>query len=140
MWRRASRAEADRYQVELELELGEATTNGDPALIERLVTNLVDNAIRYNHPGGRVALATAARIGRAEVTVTNTGPTIEPGEEEALFQPFRRLDSGRPAVDDGHHGLGLSIVQAIATSHGASVAAVPEPEGGLEVRVSFPRE
>ena len=132
--------EAERHQVALELELGEAPTTGDPALIERLVANLVDNAIRYNHVGGRVALVTAAHAGRAELRVTNTGPTIAAGEEEALFQPFRRLDSGRPAVDDGHHGLGLSIVRAIATSHGATVAAVPGAGGGLEVRVSFPRE
>ena len=71
------------------------------------------------------------------MSVTNTGPVIPSGEVERLFQPFQRLDPRRAVYKEGH-GLGLSIVRAIASAHGAAIAADPMPEGGLSVRVSFP--
>jgi signal transduction histidine kinase len=74
---------------------------------------------------------------RAFLSVTNTGPVIPSVEVERLFQPFQRLDPRRAIYKDGH-GLGLSIVRAIASAHGASITADPMPDGGLSVRVSFP--
>jgi signal transduction histidine kinase len=69
--------------------------------------------------------------------VTNTGPTIPPDEIERLFQPFQRLDRARTHLRGGH-GLGLSIVRAIATAHDATISAEPVPGGGLSVGVTFP--
>jgi signal transduction histidine kinase len=131
-------SEAESHEITLELDLAEARTSGDPALIERLIANLVDNAIDYNHPGGHVGVQTATRDGRAVMTVSNTGPQIVPGLEGALFEPFRRFGETRGAGEGGHHGLGLSIVRAIAISHDASISTVPAVEGGLVITVSFP--
>jgi signal transduction histidine kinase len=69
--------------------------------------------------------------------VSNSGPIVPPGELERLFQPFQRLD-GRRDADRGGLGLGLSIVEAIATAHGAEAVARARPEGGLVVDVTFP--
>ena len=70
--------------------------------------------------------------------MTNTGPLIPPAEVDRLFQPFQRLDPRRASYKDGH-GLGLSIVRAIATAHDATITAHPMPDGGLSVSVSFPQ-
>src|SRR5207302_9741768 len=100
--------------------------------------NLVDNAAQHNVPGGWIDVATDTGEGRAIITVTNTGPVIPAGELDRLFQPFQRLDAGRTAGTNGHLGLGLSIVQAIAAAHAAELTAHPRPEGGLQVAVRFP--
>jgi hypothetical protein len=71
------------------------------------------------------------------LTVSNSGPIIPPGQIERLFQPFQRLDPRRVQHKNGH-GLGLSIVRAIATAHGATISAQPLPEGGLSLSVVFP--
>jgi signal transduction histidine kinase len=94
--------------------VGAAAASGEPALAERLIANLLDNAIRYNVTGGRVAIDTGWREGRAFVSVANTGPVVPPDQVEQLFAPFARVDGGQGSTSDGHHGLGLSIVQAIA--------------------------
>jgi signal transduction histidine kinase len=116
--------------------LSPALTSGDPALIERLVVNLVDNAVRYNVPGGRVEVVTGVMDGRAVVSVLNTGPSIPPEQVARLFEPFQRLD--RTVRSNGHHGLGLSIVRAIAVAHDARLSARARSGGGLSVRVDFP--
>jgi signal transduction histidine kinase len=99
----------------------------------------VDNAVRYNRTGGRVEIRTGALNGHAVVSVTNTGPVVREDETERMFEPFQRLGGGRAARADGHHGLGLSIVRAIATAHDATVAATAQPTGGMAVTVSFAR-
>ncbi|MGH2896778.1 MAG: sensor histidine kinase [Solirubrobacteraceae bacterium] len=133
------RPDMQRHGLELETTLEPATVAGDPALIERLMANLVDNAVRYNRPGGRLEVRTAAPNGHAVVSVTNTGPVVRAAETSRLFEPFQRLGGGRAAVADGHHGLGLSIVRAIAVAHDATIEAVPQPAGGLAITVSFAR-
>jgi signal transduction histidine kinase len=115
-----------------------ATLDGDPLLIERLVANLLTNAVRHNMAGGRVEVRTGVQDGSAVLAVTNTGPLIPPADVERLFQPFQRLDPRRATYQDGH-GLGLSIVRAIATAHDATITASPMPDGGLCVSVSFPQ-
>jgi signal transduction histidine kinase len=125
-----------RNGVELETNLGEAPTSGDPRLIERLVANLLDNAVHYNVPHGRVTVSTERTDTGAVLTVANTGPVIPSNEIDRLFQPFQRLDGERTSTDGV--GLGLSIVQAIAQAHNASLIARPEPQGGLHVEVAFP--
>lgn len=131
--------EIDRKGVHVDLSTSPATVDGDPLLVERLVTNLLTNAVRHNVVGGQVDIVTRMEESSAVLGVTNTGPLISPADLDRLFQPFQRLDPRRGTSTDGH-GLGLSIVQAIATAHGATVTATPLPEGGLSMRVGFARE
>jgi signal transduction histidine kinase len=133
------RPDIQRHGLELATALDPAAVAGDPALVQRLIANLVDNAVRYNRPGGRIEVRTAAVNGHAVVAVTNTGPVVRAEETERMFEPFQRLHGGRAARADGHHGLGLSIVRAIAVAHDATIEAVPQAAGGLEVTVSFAR-
>ena len=130
-------AAADHDGLAFETSLQPARTTGDSRLVERLVANLVSNAIRHNIPGGRVELATRSADGRAVLTVANTGPRIPESDLERLFQPFQRLDAARTADANGL-GLGLSIVKAVADAHGATVTSAPLSEGGLQVVVAFP--
>jgi signal transduction histidine kinase len=122
--------------LQIETALRSAALDGDPGLIERLVANLVDNATGHNVTGGHVWVATAATDGTAVLSVANTGPLIPASDVNRLFQPFQRLDFGR--THHNGHGLGLSIVKAIATAHGATITAGPRPEGGLSIEVTFP--
>jgi signal transduction histidine kinase len=131
----AYRVGALQAGVRLDARIESAWTTGDPALVERLVANLVDNAIAYNVPDGSVRVTTAVRDGRATLTVANTGAAIPPDRVDDLFEPFQRLD--RTAGRTGHHGLGLSIVRAIATAHDATIDAYPGPGGGLRIEVTF---
>jgi signal transduction histidine kinase len=134
---RAIRAEAGRQQLHVQTSLNSAPVLGDPQLIERLTLNLLDNAIRHNTVGGTVQLRTGQQDGQAVISVANTGRVIPPAEVARLFRPFERLAA--PRASNGHgHGLGLSIVAAIAGAHHATIAAHAQPEGGLAVRVSFP--
>jgi signal transduction histidine kinase len=129
--------ETSRRGLRLTTQLDQAHTLGDPHLIERIVVNLVDNALRYNMPSGRLDVSTTTSAGAATLTVTNTGPVVPADQVARLFQPFQRLDADRTHRDDGL-GLGLSIVQAIATAHAATVEARPLPDGGMEITVTFP--
>lgn len=133
----ARRAEAAARGLELNIVLSPARTTGDPRLVERLVANLVDNALRHNTDGGRIEVTTATRDGHAAVSVTNTGAVVPPAAVDELFHPFRRLGSERTHPVDGL-GLGLSIVQAIATAHDATLSVQPPATGGLHVVVRFP--
>lgn len=108
---------------------------GDAILLERLATNLVDNALRHNVADGSVWLTTSTVDGRAVLTVTNTGPVVPADAVEGLFEPFRRL---RDRTGDGGAGLGLAIVAAITSRHGGRVTAVPHDPGGLAVTVTLP--
>ena len=132
----ASEAGAQTRGLRVHSTLAEAPALGDLRLAERLVANLVDNAVRHNVPGGWIEVVTGLREGRALLSVANTGPVIPPEKVDLLFQPFGRLEDrvGRDGL-----GLGLSIVTAIAAAHEADLRARPLPGGGLEVEVHFPR-
>jgi signal transduction histidine kinase len=123
--------------IEVASALDTAPAAGDPRLIESLVANLVDNALRHNTPGGRVEITTATVEGGAAITVRNTGPIVPPDQVERLFQPFQQLAGQRIRHDSGH-GLGLAIIRAIADAHGATLTARSRPEGGLHIEVTFP--
>jgi signal transduction histidine kinase len=125
-----------RLDLDVHITLAAAPAVGDPRLVERLVANLVDNAIRHNTPGGRVEIATGARDRCAFLSISNSGEAIPPEEIERLREPFERLGRARTGHDG--HGLGLSIVQAITDVHGAVLSVRPRPEGGLTVDFSFP--
>ncbi|MGV9302093.1 sensor histidine kinase [Nonomuraea sp. NPDC004354] len=132
----ARESEAVRRGLRLTTTLDPAPSAGDPRLVERLVINLVDNALRHNVDGGHVHVATGTSAGRAVLTVTNTGPVVAAAEVDRLLQPFQRAGASRTGHDGGL-GLGLSIVQAIATAHGATLAVRPSPDGGLRVTAGF---
>ena len=104
-------------------------------LVERLVANLVENAIRYNTAAGDVWITTCTVAGDSQVIVANTGPLISASDTERIFEPFQRLNER--ASHDGF-GLGLTIVASIAEVHGGTATARPRDEGGLAVIVSFP--
>jgi signal transduction histidine kinase len=129
--------EARRRAVQVDTRLAPAPATGDPNLVESLVANLVDNALRHNARGGRVEIATDATAGRARVSVRNTGTVIPADQVERLFQPFQRL-GGERIRHTGGHGLGLAIVQAIARAHGATLTPRARPAGGLDIEVTFP--
>jgi signal transduction histidine kinase len=114
-----------------------APATGDPNLVESLVANLVDNALRHNVPGGRVEVWTTMAAGRASIRIRNTGPVVPQYELDRLFQPFQQLGHERIRHGDGH-GLGLAIARAIAIAHKAALTATARSEGGLDVEVSFP--
>jgi signal transduction histidine kinase len=108
---------------------------GDPVLAERLIANLVDNAVRYNLADGDIWISTGTTAGGSQLTVANTGPVISPADAGRVFQPFQRL-SDRTSRDG--FGLGLAIVASIAAIHGGTVTARPRDAGGLSVRVTIP--
>lgn len=108
----------------------------DPALIDRLVWNLLDNAIKFTTPGGHVDVRVHSRDGHAVVEVSDTGPGLRPGTEERIFQRFQRGDVSRGPVEGT--GLGLAIVKAVAEAHDGTVSADNRPTGGARFRVTLP--
>jgi signal transduction histidine kinase len=127
----------DRTALHVEIALHSAPFDGDPRLVERLVANLIDNAIGHNTVDGHVQIETGMKDGKSVLSVVNTGPVVPSSELDRLFQPFQRLDSRRTRDRNGH-GLGLAIVRAIAAAHGAAVIASAPPAGGLAIDVAFP--
>lgn len=130
--------EAERLGIQVDASIEPAPTAGDPALAGRLVSNLIDNAVLHNIPGGQIQVSTGTENERAFLTVTNTGPVIPADTVERLFEPFQRLLPDRTAPDDGHHGLGLSIVRAIVTAHHATIITRAQSHGGLAIEITFP--
>ncbi len=122
--------------VRVDQELAAAPLVGDPLLLEQAVRNLLDNAIRYNQPGGWVRLSTRSTPHHTEILVANTGAAISAYEVPTLFEPFRRL-TDRVGSARGS-GLGLSIVRAVAQAHRGDVIATPRSGGGLVVRIILP--
>jgi signal transduction histidine kinase len=105
-------------------------------LLERLVSNLLDNAERYNVAGGTVTISTAAHDMTSVLRVVNTGAVVPADMVERLFLPFTRLDDR--TRHDGF-GLGLTLVSSIAAVHGGTVHATAVPAGGLDITVRLPR-
>jgi signal transduction histidine kinase len=126
--------------LHVETALRPAPTQGDLVLLDRLVANLVDNAVQHNTRGGWIQVATGMRDGQAQLTVTNGGPDIGEDVAPLLFEPFRRLDGQRGDRASGGPGtgLGLSIVRSVATAHQGTVTAHGRPAGGLDVSVVLP--
>ena len=111
---------------------------GDAGLLRQLVGNLVDNAIKFT-PQGRVDVTVRHENGSATIEVADTGPGIEDGSADRLFDRFFRGDPAHARATEGT-GLGLAIVRSIARVHGGSVAAHSRPEGGSLFSVTLPAE
>jgi signal transduction histidine kinase len=126
---------ADLGDRRVHTTLEPAPISGDPLLAERLVANLIDNAVRYNYAAGDVWIDTCTVAGSSQLTVANTGPVISPSDAHRIFRPFQRLNNR--ASHEGY-GLGLTIVASIASIHGGTAVAHPRDDGGLSVTVTIP--
>jgi signal transduction histidine kinase len=127
---------AAQRQVAVDASVAASSVSGDPRLARTLLSNLLENALRYNVPDGRVNVTLQASEEKVILTITNTGPQVPADQIDRLLQPFRRLTPDR-GNDDGH-GLGLSIVAAIAAAHDATLRIKPRPDGGLHITIEFP--
>ncbi|MEU0569778.1 HAMP domain-containing sensor histidine kinase [Nonomuraea sp. NPDC005983] len=132
------RDQATQKGIDLTEHLTPAVTSGDPRLIESLVANLVDNAIRHNHADGQVKVTTQTSGTQVALTVTNSGPVIPDNQIQRLFHPFQKLAPDRHGSRDGY-GLGLAIVNAVTQAHHATLTTSARPEGGLSITVRFSR-
>ncbi|WP_461008536.1 sensor histidine kinase [Streptomyces capparidis] len=130
-------ARADALGLAVRRHLAPAPVDGEPVLLERLVGNLVDNALRHNVPGGELAVTTGTAGGAAFLRVENTGRPLSAEEARRLPEPFVRGEGRRPHPERGV-GLGLAIVRAVATAHQGSLTLAPRPGGGLSVTVRLP--
>ncbi|GAA3778102.1 ATP-binding protein [Plantactinospora mayteni] len=133
----ASRAQAKSHHVELRTDLRPSPIVGDPVLIDRMVINLVDNAIRYNETGGTIAITTQTTAEHAQLRVTNTGQRIQPDTAAQLFEPFVRGTTNQPRTDGGA-GLGLSIVRAVVDAHHGQLSSSAPETGGLDITIRIP--
>jgi signal transduction histidine kinase len=129
--------ETDRAAKELAVTVlsAPAPVVGDRVLLERLVGNLVENAVRHNISGGWIRVSTGVREGEATLAVAASGAEVDPATAAQLLEPFRQ---GRSRTERTGTGLGLSIVRAIAQAHGGTACAAAVPGGGLEVSVAVP--
>ncbi|WP_461036029.1 sensor histidine kinase [Streptomyces mayteni] len=134
----AAAPEVPAGALAVETALGPAPVTGRSVLLERMAGNLIGNAVRHNHPGGRVEVSTGtSRAGRSRLRVVNTGQVIAPGTADRLLEPFVRGEGARVHSEAGS-GLGLSIVQAVVTAHHGTLCLTPLPDGGLDVVVQLP--
>jgi signal transduction histidine kinase len=132
----AAHAAIDQRDIKVEAALEPALARGDRVLLERMIANLVENAVRHNNPGGWIGVHTIQQADSAVFEIANTGPTIPAAQIQTLFEPFARAKQ-RLNCSDGV-GLGLSIASAIARAHNATITARPRPRGGLEMSVTIP--
>ncbi|WP_157546358.1 sensor histidine kinase [Hamadaea tsunoensis] len=124
---------ADQVNGETVTDLLPAPVHGDPVLLDRMVGNLLDNAVRY---GSNITVHTGVSEGRAHVRIGNDGRAISPDEQVRLLEPFFRGRAARTRHDGV--GLGLSIVRAIVTAHEGSITLHPRATGGLDAHITFP--
>ncbi len=126
----------ERLNLRVDAQLDPAEITGDPQLLERMISNLVDNAVRHNEPGGWIRLRTGRSAAAAYLEIANSGPFIPDDAVPSLFEPFRRMEA-RTGARDGV-GLGLSIARSVVTAHHATVTASSQPAGGLDISVQIP--
>ena len=130
---------AKQHQVELELTGDHAAIQGLPSVVEEMVYNLCDNAIKYNRPGGKAFVRVEDGADAVTVTVSDTGIGIPPEDRERVFERFYRVDKSHSKAIGGT-GLGLSIVKHGAALHNAQVELDSAPGKGTTVRLRFPKE
>jgi signal transduction histidine kinase len=129
-------ADIARLGLRLNVDLAPAETTGDPHLLERMIGNLVANAVRHNSPGGEITLASGITDGQAFFRVANSGPLVPDEVIPSLFEPFTRME--RRTGSGAGAGLGLAIARSVAIAHGTTVQARSRPGGGLDILVTMP--
>lgn len=128
-------ASISEHHLKVEADLLPAGATGDRVLLERMVANVIDNAVLHNIDEGWIRLRTGVAGGRAFLDISNSGPFVPEERIPSLFDPFQRGEdraNGRKGV-----GLGLSIVRSVAGAHNASVVATSQPDGGLRVCIEL---
>jgi signal transduction histidine kinase len=133
---RHEQQEAHERRITVTTDLHPAPVLGSPVLLERLATNLVQNAVRHSPVDTEAIVRTVVREHHAVLAVENPGPALDQPEVDEMFEPFRRGD-GRVGGDQGV-GLGLSIVRSVAQAHRGRAQAHPRDGGGLVVQVELP--
>ncbi len=136
----AEQSDAAARGIRLHTSPGSATVTGDPTLLAQLVANLVHNAVVHNVDGGWVQIVVTGSS-PVELSVSNSGPVLDPALAATLTEPFVR-GAGRARRADGGHegaGLGLAIVASIVRAHRGTLRVEALPDGGLHVRVTLPR-
>jgi signal transduction histidine kinase len=126
-------ASAEHAGVSVRTELEPTWTMGDPALLERMIANLINNGIRHNERGGQLSVRTERDSGSVRLIVANGGAVIGAAEAERLLEPFRRLHRSVEGF-----GLGLSIVKSVVDAHHGTIEVIAPNEGGLELRITLP--
>ncbi|RKT82335.1 hypothetical protein SAMN05421805_11697 [Saccharopolyspora antimicrobica] len=134
--RRAVEPEVRQRGLQVECSGEPAFAVGDPALLERVAGNLLENAVRHNADGGWVRISIGSDPRWTTLRVASSGPRIAPEQVDSLFEPFRRAGVERTARSGA--GLGLSIVQAATKAHHGRVSAEALPTGGLAVTIQLP--
>lgn len=130
------RGDAAAHSLSAAFQTPSAPAAGDPALLERVAGNLLENAVRHNVDGGWIDVRTGGEPGWVTLRVSSSGSEVDPARVEELFESFRRGGVDRTAHSGT--GLGLSIVRAVVRAHHGNVEAEAVPGGGLVVTVRLP--
>ena len=125
-------------ELTVETDLAAVDVAGSPTLLRRMIANVIENAVHHTEQGGSVEIALAPLHGRrARVTIDSSGPALDQDAVTQLAQPFKRLSQDRTGSQDGH-GLGLSIVAAVAAAHDGQLDLHARAQGGLRVQITLP--
>ena len=127
---------AQQNSIVISVQGSSAFVTGVPYILDEMLYNLADNAVKYNRPGGRVVISTGTEGGHVYMQVSDTGIGIPAADRERVFERFYRVDKSR-SKQIGGTGLGLSIVKHGAMFHHARVSLESEPNKGTTVRVTF---
>lgn len=128
---------ADERKVPLIQKPGDAEITGSDPLLYRAAYNLVENAIKYNRPGGTVTAGVRTEDNTVMLSVTDTGIGISREHWESVFEPFVRVDKSRSRAMGGV-GLGLALVHDIAVQHGGTARIVRSSDEGTEIALTLP--
>lgn len=132
-------AYVDPDDLDVHAVLPRAEAFGDPTLLERLVDNLIHNAVRHNHTNGWIRVATTCSQETVGLQVTNSGPSLTEEQVSRLTERFYRPDPSRARASGGS-GLGLAIVATIVRAHHGTLTLAPVPTGGLSIDIALPRD
>jgi len=130
-------AQIAEQQLEVRTTLAGTCVAGSETLLARMVENVIENSVRHNHRQGTVNIACENTGGTARLVVESGGPVLDQQRVARLAQPFQRLGAERTGSSNGH-GLGLSIVAAVADAHGGALQLHARPQGGLRVQITLP--
>jgi signal transduction histidine kinase len=130
-------ARADKLTLRFAVVGDPGSILADPAALDELVSNLVDNAVRYTPPGGSVTVEVNATVDEAAIVVRDTGPGISPEDLEQIFEPFYRGQAQKAIPGTG---LGLPIAKRVAEAHGGRIEVETALGKGTALRISLPRK